>query len=310
MGEEFDPVKGGKAMYRDIFGKTRVKVGLHTHTTRTDGHLSPKEVAALYREAGYDAIALTDHWLYGEADRLSGLPILPGAEYHVGAIDATEGIYHILCLFADRAPDLDRARDYANAKPQDLIDAIHAAGGLAVLAHPAWSLNTTESVKALKGLDGVEIFNTVSRNTARDDASLLVDLYATNGMYFPLFATDDFHYLDKSTSSGIDPTAFVMVECESIDPAALKKAIKQGRFYASTGPEIHLRREGDTFVLDCSPCQRVCFHSNSVSSRGGRTQYGEDITHTTYTPQTCERYIRASVTDREGRMAFSQIVKI
>ncbi len=297
-------------MYTDILGKTRVKLGLHQHSTRSDGQLTPEEVAALYREAGYDAIALTDHWLYGEADCLSGLAILPGAEYHVGALDATEGVYHILCLFADRAPDLDRNKHFATATPQSLIDAIHAAGGLAVLAHPAWSLNTTERVRALKGLDGVEIFNTVSRNTARDDASLLVDLYATNGMYFPLFAADDFHYSDKSTPSGLDPTAFIMVECDSVEPVALKQAILEGRFYASTGPEIHLRREGDTFLLDCSPCQRVCFHSNSVSSRGGRTQYGEGITHATYTPQPCERYIRASVTDAEGRMAWSSIVTI
>jgi len=297
-------------MYQDIFGKTRVKIGLHQHTTRTDGSLSPEEVAALYRDAGYDAIALTDHWTFGEADHLSGLPILAGAEYHVGYTDAADGIYHILCLFADRAPNLDRATHFGKANAQDLIDAIHEAGGLAILAHPAWSLNTTENVRALKGLDGVEIFNTVSRNTARDDASLLVDLYATNGMYFPLLACDDFHHNDRVNATGIDPTAFIMVECDSLDPTALKKAFLEGRYYASTGPEIHLRREGDTFIVDCSPAQRVCFHSNSVSSRGGRTQLGENITHATYKRQECERYVRASVTDQDGRMAWSQIIKI
>ena len=294
-------------MYQDIFGKTRVKIGLHQHTTRSDGSFSPEEVAALYREAGYDAIALTDHWVYGEVDHLSGLQILPGAEYHVGVTDASDGVYHILCLFADRAPLLDRATGHEKTA-QDLIDAIHEAGGLAVLAHPAWSLNTTENVKTLKGLDAVEIFNTVSRNTARDDASLLVDLYATNGLYFPLLACDDFHHNDHTIATGIDPTAFIMVECDSVEPAALKKAFLEGRYYASTGPEIHLRREGDTFVVDCSPASRVCFHSNSVSSRGGRVQFGEGITHATYPRQACEHYVRASVTDSEGRTAFSQII--
>ena len=91
-------------MYIDMFGKKRMKLGLHQHTTRSDGRLSPEAVAALYRDAGYDAIALTDHWIYGEADTISGLPILSGAEYHVGARDAGMGIYHIVCLFADRAP--------------------------------------------------------------------------------------------------------------------------------------------------------------------------------------------------------------
>ena len=296
-------------MYRDLFGKTRVKLGLHQHTTRTDGRFSPEEVATLYRKAGYDAIALTDHWVYSEDDCLCGLPILAGAEYHVGACDAGEGVWHILCLFADRAPDLDRARDFGHVTAQHLIDEIHAANGLAVLAHPAWSLNTTESVKALKGLDGVEIYNTVSRNTARDDASLLVDLYATNGLYFPRLASDDFHHNDHTVATGIDPTAFVMVECDSVAPSALKKAFTEGRYYASTGPEIHLRREGDTFFLDCSPASKVCFHSNSVASRG-RTIFGEGITHATYERKPEEKYVRASVTDSEGRMAWSRIIKI
>ena len=296
-------------MYTDIYGKTRVKIGLHQHTTRSDGKLTPEEVAALYRDAGYDAIALTDHWVWGEADTLSGLPILAGGEYHVGVRDASLGIYHILCLFADHAPALER-KSMQELSAQDLIDAIHAAGGLAILAHPAWSLNTTENVRALTGIDGTEIFNTVSRNTSRDDASLLVDLYATNGMCFPLFACDDFHYSDLSIISGIEPTAFVMVECDSVESAALKKAITEGRFYASTGPEIHLKRESDnTFTVECSPVSRICFHSNCVVS-AGRVVRGEGLTRATYTRQSSESYIRASVTDSEGRMAWSQIIRL
>ena len=31
-------------MYKDIFGKTRQKVGLHIHTTNSDGKATPKEV--------------------------------------------------------------------------------------------------------------------------------------------------------------------------------------------------------------------------------------------------------------------------
>ncbi len=295
-------------MYTDIYGKTRVRIGLHQHTTRSDGRLTPEEVAALYRDAGYDAIAFTDHWVYGEADTVSGLPILPGAEYHVGARDAALGIYHILCLFADRAPALER-KSMQELTAQDLIDAIHAAGGLAILAHPAWSLNTTENVRALKGLDGTEIFNTVSRNTSRADASLLVDLYATHGMHFPLLACDDFHHNNHEQISGIDPTSFIMVECDSVEPSALKKAITEGRYYASMGPEIHLKREGDTFVVECSPVSKVFFHSNCVVS-AGRVVTGEGITRATYTCQSSESYIRASVADREGRMAWSQIIKI
>src|SRR5664279_2217371 len=36
---------------------------LHTHSTRSDGHLDPAETVAWYRDNGYDFVALTDHFV-------------------------------------------------------------------------------------------------------------------------------------------------------------------------------------------------------------------------------------------------------
>ena len=36
---------------------------LHTHSTRSDGLRSPEEVCRFYEAAGYDFLALTDHYL-------------------------------------------------------------------------------------------------------------------------------------------------------------------------------------------------------------------------------------------------------
>ncbi|MFL5975657.1 MAG: PHP domain-containing protein, partial [Solirubrobacterales bacterium] len=35
---------------------------LHCHSNRSDGHWAPERVAAAYRDAGYDFIALSDHF--------------------------------------------------------------------------------------------------------------------------------------------------------------------------------------------------------------------------------------------------------
>ncbi|MBE6604906.1 MAG: hypothetical protein E7639_04290 [Ruminococcaceae bacterium] len=288
-------------MFVDMLGKKRFKLGLHQHTSLSDGALSPEEVAALYRDNGYDAIAITDHWCFYPEGELSGLPILSGAEYHVGFRDAGEGVFHILCLFADHAPVLEQE----SATAQGIINAIHEAGGLAVLAHPAWSMNTTERVKALSGFDATEIYNTVSHNVRRADSSILVDHYALNGMLFPLLAADDFHgpaFFPK-------PVSFVMVESEELSAAALRAAILEKRFYASTGPEIHLRREGNSMVVDCSPAHEIVFESNLVFSPH-RTVVGEALTHAVYPINEGERFVRAYVTDADGRQAFSNFIEI
>ncbi len=38
------------------------KGNLHSHSTNSEGTLPPKELARLYREAGYDFLAVTDHF--------------------------------------------------------------------------------------------------------------------------------------------------------------------------------------------------------------------------------------------------------
>ena len=35
----------------------------HAHSTRSDGSLSPAELASTYRDRGYDFIAVTDHYM-------------------------------------------------------------------------------------------------------------------------------------------------------------------------------------------------------------------------------------------------------
>ena len=60
-------------MKKDLFGVNRLKINLHTHTTRSDGAKTPEEVAEIYKKAGYDVIAITDHWNHLDSGRIAGL---------------------------------------------------------------------------------------------------------------------------------------------------------------------------------------------------------------------------------------------
>lgn len=293
-------------MYTDIYGNPRIKLGLHHHTTLSDGRSTPEQTALRYKEAGYDAIAFTDHWVFGAAQDLAGLPILAGGEYHVGFRDGFAGVYHIVCLCPEREPQLRK-----DMTPQQIIDGIHEAGGLAILAHPAWSLNSPEKIKALHGFDAIEIYNTVSErgNSRRADASLIIDMLAAEGIFFPLLAADDSHYYEESGNFADCCNAFIMAECSDADPAQIKKAIREGRFYASTGPEIHLSVNGNTASVDCSEASEIVFLSNFVITKG-RVTTGQKLTHADYAIQPGETFLRAYVTDAEGKRAWSNIIQL
>jgi predicted metal-dependent phosphoesterase TrpH len=76
-------------------------IDLHTHSTRSDGSLTPSELMDLAADRGLTAIALTDH------DTLSGIPeaerrakerslrFIPGVEIE---IEASQGEFHLLGL--------------------------------------------------------------------------------------------------------------------------------------------------------------------------------------------------------------------
>ena len=279
------------------------KIGLHVHTTRSDGKLSPEEVARLYKSAGYDAIAVTDHWKYYPEGELEGLRIISGCEYNLGVNDTADGVMHIVGVGMKEEPELPGK----TASRQEVIDAIKEKGGMAVLAHPAWSLNSLADVTALHGFDMLEIYNTVSgtHQSTRPYSGYIVDILANHGIVLPLTATDDAHYYDGTDEA----RSYVIADCRSLAVEDILEAIRSRRFYASQGPELHVRREGDKIIADCSECVEVSFLSN-ISFAPDRVRRGEGLTHEEYTLKPVERWARVEVRDAEGKEAWSNIIQI
>ena len=246
-------------MQTDLFGNRRQKVNLHMHTTRSDGAHSPTTALRIYRNEGYDAVALTDHWRFGEGGIDEGMTVLSGAEYNLAGDTGKGGVFHILSIGAEREPEI--VGDDDTADPQQVIDAIHAAGGLAILAHPAWSLNTPEQILRLHGFDATEIYNSVSgvHESRRPDSSIIVDQLGARGLFLPLVADDDTHYYDSDRCF-----AWIMVKADDASRESLLPAIRRGDFYATEGPEVHIRVEGNEAIITCSPCREVAVFSDAV----------------------------------------------
>src|SRR5580700_10686857 len=78
---------------------------LHTHSTLSDGALSPERVCSVYRDAGYDFLALTDHFMeqyrFAIADtrqyRTDAFTTIIGAEVHTGRTELGH-LWHILAV--------------------------------------------------------------------------------------------------------------------------------------------------------------------------------------------------------------------
>ncbi len=295
-------------MYVDMLGKTRIKLGLHTHTTLSDGCATPEEAAAIYRNAGYDAIAITDHWRYGEECEIEGLRILSGCEYDIGGNDGSH-VVHIVGVGMTSDPqipaDWKNMQKTAFAKAAEIIKRIKLFNGLAIVAHPAWSLNTPEQIMTLGDFDASEIYNSVSECGMSDRAysDVILDQLATAGRLTNLIAADDTHYYEDDVCRG-----WIMVESNEADTQSILRAIRAGKFYATQGPEVHIEKVApDKVRVVCSPVSQIAFQGNTTWAQG-RIIREDGLVKAEYTKSPTDRFVRAEVTDVDGNKAWTNYV--
>ena len=76
---------------------------LHMHTTDSDGRLDPVSAREEYRKAGYDFIAVTDHWHMSEnvPSKEGSMLEISGVEYDTGDMVHSK-VFHILGIGMNR----------------------------------------------------------------------------------------------------------------------------------------------------------------------------------------------------------------
>ncbi|QNI70444.1 PHP domain-containing protein [Cyanobium sp. NS01] len=133
-------------------GSCPSKLNFHCHTTCSDGSLSPGGLAEQALAIGLEHLAVTDHHALGsyplvleafEAAEAAGVRA-PTLWRGVEISCLLEGcLVHVLALgFAEQHPSLapyllGQAVVGPELRAAAVVEAIHAAGGLALLAHPA-----------------------------------------------------------------------------------------------------------------------------------------------------------------------------
>lgn len=280
---------------------------LHTHSTASDGTLSPAETIATYRQAGYDFVAITDHFMERHgfpitdttALRSREFTTLLGAELHAPGLRNDE-IWHILAvgLPLGFVPPVD-----GETGPQLASRAIEA-GAFVGIAHPVWYGLTLDEVRSVDAAHAIEIYNeTCVAMNDRGDSWSVLDMLLTEGRRLSAFGSDDAHFIDgRPDAFG----AWVWVRSESLDPDALLAALKAGQYYTSQGPLIHdiaIDDNREVITISCSPAASI-YATGPYWSAGAK--HGRGIIDATFSLQDFNgAYCRVTVVDANGKRAWS-----
>lgn len=275
------------------------KGNLHLHTTLSDGRKTPEEAMEIYKSAGYDFLAITDHRKVSvKTQNYSGLTVLQGIEFD---FNLPGQVIHLLGIGADEQIAAAVERFHS---PQQAINKINEFGGAAILAHPAWSLNTPAIINSLYGLAAVEIYNSVSGipwNGDRADSSSILDICAANGNLLKFVASDDTHFY-----TGEECMSYTMLAAEDNSPEAILRALKQGDFYATQGPRFEkIEIEGDIMRVWCSPASAIVFLSD-LPWVTGRSKCGDGLTYAELKLEHERglRFMRVLLIDENGKRAW------
>ena len=256
------------------------KANLHTHSTISDGKLTPEEVKERYKALGYQILCLTDHNIIvdhsymSEPDflMLTGIEInvndpawswTGGKTYHMNLISKEPGNLWSPSKIYRRFPDSAEYEDKMQCENMDLqynpesINAMIAKaaekGFLVMYNHPTWSCQTYEDYAGLKGLWGMELRNTECCTIGHNENNFRVykDILNTGNLVFPL-GTDDMH---SPRSLG---KSWIMVGATDLSYASVIRALEKGDFYMSCGPKIKdITVQGDVVKVACSDAQRI-----------------------------------------------------
>ncbi len=154
-------------------------VNLHIHTTFSDGKADAEDIVRQAKTKGYKKIAICDHNTVDAHKLIKDDILLPAVEFdvwcgyvflHLLAYGINVENAELLKFMAKnkKETEADIVRIFSTRNLKKLMNAIHNAGGIAVLAHPAccWCFSLDRFVKKLIsfGLDGIEVYYPYKRH--------------------------------------------------------------------------------------------------------------------------------------------------
>jgi hypothetical protein len=234
--------------------KRWLKGNTHTHTLYSDGDSMPEHVVNWYAEHDYDFLFLTDHNVLIPDAHLAklqhrGLPVWQGEEITMSAV-------HVNGLGIQRTivppePAKIIAEPYAIREASErlrwAIAEVRAQHGVPTVNHPNWLWRMTAADLLAAGETPlVEIANMASDKENANEGrpghpstEELWDMLLSQGRQVWGVASDDAHHFQKWGPEYHNPgRGWLQVEAEIGNLDSCLAALREGRFYASVGPEL------------------------------------------------------------------------
>lgn len=278
------------------FGADWYKGQLHCHTTNSfDGQVPPARVAAMYQAAGYSFIAISDHNFITQAQPYN-TPIfltIPSDELSLGSGEAVRLGYVAGPIHVNAINISGAQQPPGNPTTlQGVIDLVSSDPGVIVqIDHPAPSRISSSTIL---GSHGALLMEVIQGSSTAANAAIW-DAVLSGGLLLYATGSDDCH------NSGNFNRGWIVVRSDSLTPSAILAAIRDGDFYASSGPAISsISMTNRTLTVASNGSQTTFIGEDGVVLR--RVNSGS----ASYKLPAGGLYVRAVVSTASGGVAYTQ----
>lgn len=288
---------------------------LHTHTTNSDGDSAPQVVCDWYRDHGYQFLVISDHAKVTDVvplNKAADFVVIPGEELevlreslpiHGNAIGATSTI-----------PNPSKLTTPARSV-QHLVDVIADSGAIPTVNHPNWHFSLTHrellSIRRPYLLEIANMCGDSNNNPgslSRYSTEQTWDILLSNGQKVMAYASDDTHGLKNEACKG-----WVVCRVPKLDSRAILDALRNGDFYASTGPEISdYAFDGREFRVSVVPKEKKTYLIRFVGKWGQilHESVGHSASYVFVGNRERNSYIRCKVICSDGTVAWTQAYRL
>ncbi len=315
--------------------KNQYKGNLHSHTTNSDGCLTPEEAVLLYKKNNYHFLCLSEHDKYTDYRNEfndENFIILPGLEasatlYVKNNSSRRVKTHHIHGILGSRnmqknakklfshmeylTPNLYYDNWDGHTVAQNLVNELLEHGCLTTYNHPVWSRVELKEFQYVENVWGLEIYNynTVNESGTGYDVTYWDCILRTGKQIYGV-ASDDNH------NEGLFDDAcggWIQVFADSLTHDSIIEAMLKGDFYSSSGPKIYAYEIKNNVVhIECSPCKRINFICGGDINVGITqiAKQNEYISHAEYILKGSETYVRVECIDYNNNIAWTNAIFI
>lgn len=326
-------------MYLISPNKKQYKANLHCHSVLSDGKKQPEELKKMYKEHGYDVLAITDHERPHQHQAMNDDDFImltgyecyirpdPNGHYNRYAKEVHLNLFArdpynvtMICFNEMYAKYLrrdgaleglvragsERTREFTKEYIDEYIRTAKENGYIVAFNHPYWSMEDEAELLAHEGIFSMEMCNYSSYvMNGIEYSAQLYDKMLTAGKRIAVHGADDNHNVAPLDDPDNDSFgSFTMIMPEEFSYTAMINAMEKGEMYASMGPVFNeISIEGNHLHIECSDVKHIYVYTGSKKPSWKHAKPGETLTSADFDIDTEARYLRVSVKDADGNWA-------